>query len=90
MTAQTPLERAAAEFAASRVALAGFALLALLLLAALFAPWISPQNPYDLSQLDLLDSRLAPGARSALPEVRSASAARMRSVLCFTSSRRSR
>ena len=65
MTVQTPLARAAAEFAASRVALAGFALLALLLLAALFAPWISPQNPYDLSQLDLLDSRLAPGARSA-------------------------
>ena len=61
----TPARRIAAEFAASRIALAGLALLALVLLAALFAPWISPQNPYDLARLDLLDSRLPPGARSA-------------------------
>src|SRR3989442_4701749 len=60
-----PLARAAADFAEGRIALSGFVLLALLLLAALLAPWISPQNPYDLAQLDLLDSRLAPGARSA-------------------------
>lgn len=65
MTPRKPLARAAAEFTAGRIGLAGFALLALLLVAALFAPWISPQNPYDLAQLDLLDSRLAPGARSA-------------------------
>jgi peptide/nickel transport system permease protein len=65
VTARTPLASAAAEFAAGRIALAGFALLAIVLLAALLAPWISPQNPYDLAQLDLLDSRLAPGARSA-------------------------
>src|SRR5204862_3025080 len=61
----TPARRIAAEFAASRIALAGLAPPALLLLAALFAPWISPQNPYDLARLDLLDSRLPPGARSA-------------------------
>lgn len=33
-----------------------------LLLAAIFAPWITPQNPYDLMQLDILDSRLPPGS----------------------------
>jgi peptide/nickel transport system permease protein len=33
-------------------------------LCALLAPLISPQNPYDLGQLDLLDSRLPPGATS--------------------------
>jgi peptide/nickel transport system permease protein len=65
VTARTPLARAAAEFAGSRIAIAGFALLALVLAAALLAPWISPQDPYDLAQLDLLDSRLAPGTRSA-------------------------
>src|SRR5207237_7811414 len=43
----TPAQRIAAEFATSRVALAGFALLALVLLAAALAPWISPQDPYD-------------------------------------------
>ncbi|MGB7540514.1 MAG: ABC transporter permease [Burkholderiales bacterium] len=67
MTGQepTPLRRFAAEFAASRVALAGLALLALILLAALLAPLIAPQNPYDLAQLDLVDSRLPPGSRSS-------------------------
>jgi peptide/nickel transport system permease protein len=66
---ETPLRRFAAEFAASRVALAGLALLALILLVALFAPLISPQNPYDLAGLELLDSRLPPGSHSATGEV---------------------
>jgi len=61
----TPLRKFAADFAQSRAAVAGLVIFALLLLAALLAPWISPQNPYDLAQLDLLDARLAPGARSA-------------------------
>jgi peptide/nickel transport system permease protein len=52
-------------FAESRLALAAAALLALLVLAALLAPWIAPQDPYDLAQLDLVNSRLPPGARSA-------------------------
>jgi peptide/nickel transport system permease protein len=60
----TPARQFAAEFAASRIALAGLALLSLVLLAAALAPWISPQNPYDLARLELLDSRLPPGARS--------------------------
>jgi peptide/nickel transport system permease protein len=34
-------------------------------LAALFAPVVAQQNPYDLARLDLMDSRLEPGARSA-------------------------
>ena len=52
-----PTRRIAADFATSRIALAGLVLLSLLLLAALLAPWISPQNPYDLARLGLLDSR---------------------------------
>jgi peptide/nickel transport system permease protein len=32
---------------------------------ALAAPWLSPQNPYDLAQLDVLDSKLAPGEASS-------------------------
>ena len=55
----------AAEFAASRIAVAELVLLALIVFAALLAPWISPQNPYDLARLELLDSRLPPLARSA-------------------------
>jgi len=60
-----PRRRVAAEFAASRIAVAGLALLALIVFGALLAPWISPQNPYDLARLELLDSRLPPLARSA-------------------------
>jgi peptide/nickel transport system permease protein len=55
----------ALDFAASRVALAAAALLALLAAASLLAPWIAPQNPYDLAQLDLANSRLPPGAHAA-------------------------
>jgi len=53
-----------AEFARSRLALVGLALLAATALIALLAPWISPQNPYDLGALDILDGRLAPGSKS--------------------------
>ncbi len=61
---QTPLERIVADFAESRLALCGLAVLVLILLVALFAPLISPQNPYDLAQLDVQDGRLPPGSRS--------------------------
>ena len=61
---QTPLQRIVADFAESKLALSGLAVLALILAVALFAPLISPQNPYDLAQLDVLDSRLPPGSKS--------------------------
>lgn len=35
--------------------------LLLLVVLALFATELSPQNPYDLAQLDIMDGRLAPG-----------------------------
>ena len=64
MSRDTPFGRFAGEFAESRLALAGLALLALVLLLALFAPWIAPQDPYDLGKLDLLDARLPPGSKA--------------------------
>jgi peptide/nickel transport system permease protein len=60
--AETPFRRFAADFFASKLAVAGLALLSVILFVALFAPWISPQNPYDLAVLDLLDGRLPPGS----------------------------
>jgi peptide/nickel transport system permease protein len=59
---ETPLRRFVADFAGSRLAVAGAALFALIGLAAICAPWIAPQNPYDLAQLDIMDARLPPGA----------------------------
>jgi len=61
--AEAPWRRFVAEFARSRIALGASAVLALILFVALFAPWLSPQNPYDLAQLDILDARLEPGAK---------------------------
>ncbi|MEZ5649602.1 MAG: hypothetical protein R3E87_03535 [Burkholderiaceae bacterium] len=41
-------------------------LLCAIVLLALLAPWITPQNPYDLARVDILDGRQPPGA-SAFP-----------------------
>jgi peptide/nickel transport system permease protein len=59
---QSPAQRVVADFLANPVAVFGLGLLVLVVLAALFAPLISPQNPYDLAQLDVMDSRLPPGS----------------------------
>jgi len=61
---ESPWRRFASEFAESKLALAGLGLLVAIVLAAIAAPIISPQNPYDLAQLDVLDSKLAPGEPS--------------------------
>ncbi|MFQ3623725.1 MAG: ABC transporter permease, partial [Acetobacteraceae bacterium] len=51
-----------AEFAESRAALAGLAVFAAALLLAVGAPWITPQRPYDMATLSLMDARLPPGS----------------------------
>ena len=61
----TPVRRLLAELFASKLALAGLVMLSAILVIALFAPWLSPQNPYDLAALDLLDGRRPPGSSSA-------------------------
>jgi peptide/nickel transport system permease protein len=66
---ESPLNLFLRQFADSKLALAGAVVLALLLLAALFAPQLSPQNPYDLAQLNIMDSRQAPGTASSSGQV---------------------
>ena len=48
----------------NRMAVAGMAILTALILVAILAPWITPQNPYDLAQVDVLDGRLPPGSEA--------------------------
>ena len=60
MTEQTPFRRFLLEFVSNKIALTGLILLSVVIAVALLAPWISPQNPYDLGKLDLMDSRLEP------------------------------
>jgi peptide/nickel transport system permease protein len=60
-----PLARFTRDYFSSRIAAASLAALLLLTLAALLAPLLAPQDPYDLARLDIADSRLAPGSLSA-------------------------
>ena len=67
--AETPLRRFWSQFAESRLALLGLAMLAGVIAIALLAPVISPQNPYDLGKLDVMDARLPPGEKAASGEM---------------------
>lgn len=62
---QTPLHDFLRELFSSRIATFGALVLVLVVLAGLLAPVLSPQDPYDLAQLDLMDSRLPPGQASS-------------------------
>ena len=61
---ESPFRRIAADFAESRLALVGLATLIVILFVAIGAPLVSPQNPYNLAQLDIMDSKMAPGSVS--------------------------
>lgn len=63
---ETPLRRFVSEFAESKVAMFGLLVFAIIAVVAILAPWIAPQNPYDLAQLDIMDGRMEPGTRNGL------------------------
>lgn len=58
----SPWRRFLSDFFESRLALVGLTVFLAMVLAALLAPWICPQNPYDLMEISIMDSRLAPGS----------------------------
>jgi len=60
LKAETPFRRFVSEFFASRVAAVSFAFLVGIILLALLAPFITPQNPYDLAQVDIMDGKQPP------------------------------
>lgn len=62
---ESPWHRLLRDFLQSKTALLGLFLLGLLIIAAITAPWITPQNPYDLMQLDVMDARLPPGTANS-------------------------
>jgi peptide/nickel transport system permease protein len=57
----TPLRRFWAEFRENKIAVVALVVVIALILLALFASLVSPQNPYDLANLSLMDSRRPPG-----------------------------
>lgn len=54
--------RFVAQFASSKSAVVALVVLVLAIAAALLAPWLAPQNPYDLASLDILDAKMPPGS----------------------------
>jgi peptide/nickel transport system permease protein len=62
--AESPLRRGISDFAESRLAVGALIIFIGAIAIAIFAPWISPQNPYDLSQIDIMDASLPPGSKS--------------------------
>jgi peptide/nickel transport system permease protein len=61
--AETRLAGAWREFAESRTAVVALVVVVLLIGVALLAPLIVPQNPYDLTQLSIMDNKLPPLTR---------------------------
>jgi len=61
MHRESPWQQGLREFVRSKSAVLGLVVLVVLIIAAVAAPWITPQNPYDLLQLDVMDARLPPG-----------------------------
>ncbi len=63
-TVESPFRRFVSDFSESKMALLGLSVFLCIVFAAVFAPYISPQDPYDLSQLDIMEGRLEPGTKS--------------------------
>jgi peptide/nickel transport system permease protein len=63
--AAAPRRDLLASFARSRLAFAALIVLALIIVCAVCAPLVSPQNPYNLAELDIMDAKLSPGSQSA-------------------------
>jgi peptide/nickel transport system permease protein len=61
---ETSMRRFISDFTENRIAVCALIVLLGIVLIAIFAPLISPQNPYDLAEIDILDGRLPPGSES--------------------------
>jgi peptide/nickel transport system permease protein len=68
-SAAAPRRELLSSFGRNRLALTALIALTVIVIAALFAPLVSPQNPYNLAELDILDGKLEPGAKNAAGDV---------------------
>jgi peptide/nickel transport system permease protein len=62
---EMPLARFVRTFFEDRTAMIGLIVFAIIVTAALCAPLIAPQNPYDLASVDIMDSKQPPGTMAA-------------------------
>lgn len=65
---QTRFHQFLKRFVASNLAVLGLIVFVLMVLAALFAPWIAPQDPYDLHTLNIMNAFLPPNSEGFMGE----------------------
>ena len=58
------LRRFWSDYAESPLSVIALAVLLLIIAVAVAAPWLAPQNPYDLGQVSVMDARMPPGSES--------------------------
>jgi len=61
---ETSWRRFISDYTDNKIAVCALVVFLVIVLIALFAPFISPQNPYDLAVIDIMDGRLPPGSES--------------------------
>ena len=64
MRSQNLFWQVASSMVESKGALLGLIVCVTIVLLAIFAPWVAPQDPYNLAKLNIMDSRLSPGSKS--------------------------
>ena len=52
------------DYAESPLSVIALAVLLLIIALAMAAPWLAPQDPYDLGQVSVMDARMPPGSES--------------------------
>jgi peptide/nickel transport system permease protein len=62
---RTPWQDLRQRYAESRIATIALAFFVLLAVLAVLAPWVTPQDPYDLATVSVLNAELRPGEHSA-------------------------
>ena len=62
MTPDTPFKRFVADYISSPTAVIAAVGMMVIILAAVFAEIVAPQNPYDLATINILDGSLEPGS----------------------------
>ncbi len=60
----TPMGNLLKEYCENRLAVLALGAVVIIILIAVFAPVLAPQDPYDLAQLDIMDSTLQPMSES--------------------------
>ncbi|NIZ10433.1 ABC transporter permease [Pseudooceanicola sp. HF7] len=67
--ADTPFRRIVRQFFENPLAVFGLIILVGLTVPSFLAPWVAPQNPYDIGTLDIFDSQLPPLSTSSSGDI---------------------